>query len=154
MSVSQAALEFPRLRGRRIRTRIGWVLSVAAFILVAAPPTRRHPHSRHRAREFRRFPRSFSSPQRTASAAACSTRSSSAFVLSGGALIIGVPIGVGAGMSLSEFGDGFSGNVVRFLSDVLTGIPSIVLGYFAYITMIIGLGCAMLRARRVDHRWR
>ncbi len=61
-------------------------------------------------------------------------------VLSGGALLFGVPVGVGGGIYLAEFGRGRFADLVRFLADVLTGIPSIVLGYFSYITMVIGLG--------------
>ncbi|HQT67253.1 MAG: phosphate ABC transporter, permease protein PstA [Rhodospirillales bacterium 20-60-12] len=61
-------------------------------------------------------------------------------LLSGGALIIAVPIGVGAGIYLSEYGNNNLGAVIRFLSDVLTGTPSIVLGYFSYITFVITLG--------------
>jgi phosphate transport system permease protein len=62
------------------------------------------------------------------------------FVLSLGSLLFAVPIGVGAGMYLSEYGQNRLGSVIRFLSDTLTGVPSIVLGYFSYITMVIGLG--------------
>ncbi len=61
-------------------------------------------------------------------------------ILSIGALIFGVPIGVGTGIYLSEFGNGRFGSIVRFLADVLTGVPSIVLGYFSYVTMVIWLG--------------
>ncbi|MDD2875735.1 MAG: phosphate ABC transporter permease PstA [Acidiphilium sp.] len=61
-------------------------------------------------------------------------------VLSLGSLVFAVPIGVGAGMYLSEYGQNRLGSVIRFLSDTLTGMPSIVLGYFSYITMVIGLG--------------
>ena len=62
------------------------------------------------------------------------------FVLVGGSLAIAGPVGVLAGVYLSEFGDGVFGNSVRFFNDVLTGIPSIVLGYFSYVTMVVGLG--------------
>jgi phosphate transport system permease protein len=62
------------------------------------------------------------------------------FVLTLGAMIIAVPIGVGAGIYLSEYGNNRIGAVIRFLSDVLTGTPSIVLGYFSYIVFIIALG--------------
>lgn len=61
-------------------------------------------------------------------------------VLSVGALIFGVPVGVGAGIYLAEFGNGRFGSIVRFTADVLTGVPSIVLGYFSYVTMVIWLG--------------
>jgi phosphate transport system permease protein len=62
------------------------------------------------------------------------------FVLSAGAMLIAVPIGVGAGIYLSEYGHNKLGGTIRFLSDVLTGTPSIVLGYFSYIVFIISLG--------------
>jgi len=65
---------------------------------------------------------------------------SGTFVLSIGALIFGVPIGVGTGIYLAEFGNTRFGSLVRFLADVLTGVPSIVLGYFSYVTMVIWLG--------------
>ncbi len=61
-------------------------------------------------------------------------------VLSGGALLIAVPIGVGAGIYLSEYGSNKIGSLIRFLSDVLTGTPSIVLGYFSYIVFVTTLG--------------
>ena len=61
-------------------------------------------------------------------------------VLSLGSLVFAVPIGVGGGMYLSEYGQNRLGAAIRFLADTLTGTPSIVLGYFSYITMVIGLG--------------
>ena len=57
-----------------------------------------------------------------------------------GALLLAAPIGISAGIYLSEHGQGGAGKVLRFLSDVLVGIPSIVLGYVGYITMVIYLG--------------
>ncbi|OYV33611.1 MAG: phosphate ABC transporter, permease protein PstA, partial [Rhodospirillales bacterium 20-64-7] len=62
------------------------------------------------------------------------------FVLSIGSMLIAVPVVVGAGIYLSEYGKNRLGSVIRFLSDVLTGTPSIVLGYFSYIVFIISLG--------------
>lgn len=56
------------------------------------------------------------------------------------AMLIAVPLGVGAGIHLSEYGKNRLGGVIRFMSDTLTGTPSIVLGYFSYIVMIIGFG--------------
>ena len=62
------------------------------------------------------------------------------FVISFLAMAVAVPIGVGAGIYLSEYGNNKLGNTIRFLSDVLTGTPSIVLGYFSYIVLVGGLG--------------
>jgi phosphate transport system permease protein len=56
------------------------------------------------------------------------------------AMAVAVPVGVGAGIYLSEYGNNKLGNSIRFLSDVLTGTPSIVLGYFSYIVLVGYLG--------------
>ncbi|MHB1669063.1 MAG: phosphate ABC transporter permease PstA [Thiomonas sp.] len=61
-------------------------------------------------------------------------------VLSGGALLLAAPIGVLAGVYLAEYGAGAWGRLVRFLADVLTGVPSIVLGYFSYVTLVEEMG--------------
>ncbi len=45
---------------------------------------------------------------------------------------MGVPLGIGAGIFLSEYGRNRYGNIVRFVSDVLNGVPSIVVGIVAY----------------------
>lgn len=50
---------------------------------------------------------------------------------------IGIPIGIMAGTYLSEFGHNKFGSVVRFLTDVLSGIPSIVVGVVAYTLVVI-----------------
>lgn len=50
---------------------------------------------------------------------------------------IGVPIGIMTGIYLSEFGKNKFGNIVRFLTDVLSGIPSIVVGVVAYTLVVI-----------------
>ncbi len=56
------------------------------------------------------------------------------------AMCIAIPIGIGAGIYLSEYGNNQLGGTIRFLSDVLTGTPSIVLGYFSYIVFDTSLG--------------
>jgi phosphate transport system permease protein len=61
-------------------------------------------------------------------------------VLSAGALLLAVPLGVGAGIYISEFGANRWASTIRFLADVLVGVPSIVMGYFGYVTMVEGLG--------------
>jgi phosphate transport system permease protein len=61
-------------------------------------------------------------------------------VLSFGALLIAVPFGLAAGIYVSEYGHGVWAPTVRFLSDILVGVPSIVLGYVGYVTMVDWLG--------------
>jgi len=53
------------------------------------------------------------------------------------ASVIGVPLGVGAGIYLSEYGRGMFGNVIRFTADVLNGVPSIVIGIVAYSLIVL-----------------
>lgn len=48
------------------------------------------------------------------------------------ASVIGLPVGMGAGLFLAEQRGSMLANVVRFLSDVLNGLPSIVMGIFAW----------------------
>ena len=53
-------------------------------------------------------------------------------ILLGLACVIGIPVGIGAGVFLSEFGHRRLGNIVRFTADVLNGVPSIVIGIAVY----------------------
>jgi phosphate transport system permease protein len=52
------------------------------------------------------------------------------------ASLVGLPIGIGAGLFLAEQRGTRMANVVRFLSDVLNGLPSIVLGIFAWQILV------------------
>ena len=57
--------------------------------------------------------------------------------LVGLACVIGLPLGVGAGVFLAERGDGRFGNAVRFTAEVLAGVPSIVIGIVAYGLVVV-----------------
>jgi phosphate transport system permease protein len=60
----------------------------------------------------------------------------SGFIL-GLASLLGVPLGVGAGIYLSEFGRNRLGDAIRFTADVLNGVPSIVIGIVAYSIVVL-----------------
>ena len=60
----------------------------------------------------------------------------SIFVL-GIASVIGVPLGIGAGIYLAEFGRNQFGSVIRFTADVLNGVPSIVIGIVGYSIVVL-----------------
>jgi phosphate transport system permease protein len=62
------------------------------------------------------------------------------FVIVGGACLIGLPIGIGAGVFLAEYGQGRLGWTVRFVADVLQGTPSIVVGIFAWTFIVRPMG--------------
>jgi phosphate transport system permease protein len=53
------------------------------------------------------------------------------------AICVGVPIGLGSGVYLSEYADLKFAHAVRFMADVMNGIPSIVYGIFAYIVCVL-----------------
>lgn len=63
----------------------------------------------------------------------------SAMIL-GIASLIGVPIGIGAGIYLAEYGRNRLGDLVRFTADVLNGVPSIVIGLVAYSLVVLRQG--------------
>jgi phosphate transport system permease protein len=56
------------------------------------------------------------------------------------ASILGVPIGIGAGIYLAEYGRNKFGDIIRFTADVLNGVPSIVIGIVAYGIVVIRQG--------------
>ena len=57
------------------------------------------------------------------------------------ASIIAAPVGIFAGIYLSEFaGTGPLPHAIRFFNDVLTGLPSIVLGIVGYIIIVLAIG--------------
>lgn len=64
----------------------------------------------------------------------------------GSAIIVGIaalgaiPIGALTGVYLTYFGRGAFAGTVRFLSDVLSGIPSIAIGLFAYTLLVAPFG--------------
>jgi len=56
------------------------------------------------------------------------------------AAVIGIPVGTGAGIFLAEYAGRRLGDVVRFTADVLTGVPSIVIGIFVYGLVVLRMG--------------
>jgi phosphate transport system permease protein len=62
------------------------------------------------------------------------------FILIGLACMIGIPWGIGTGIFLSEVGKGsWLGEGVRFTVDVLSGVPSIIIGIFVYSAIVVRL---------------
>lgn len=56
------------------------------------------------------------------------------------ASVIGLPIGLFSGIYLAEYGRGRFANAVRFLADVMAGLPSIVAGLVGYAIIVSLLG--------------
>jgi phosphate transport system permease protein len=53
------------------------------------------------------------------------------------ASLIGIPIGFLGGVYLAEFGGNTLGFIVRYTTDLLNGVPSIVIGIFAYALIVL-----------------
>jgi phosphate transport system permease protein len=78
-------------------------------------------------------------------------------VITGGATAMAVPLGVLGGLYLHEYGKGIRlARVIRFLAEIMTGVPSVVMGLFIYTIWVLhfkaqtgfagalALGCLML----------
>src|ERR687897_174565 len=62
-------------------------------------------------------------------------------IVVGLASLIGAPVGILSGIYLSEYaGNGIFPSAVRFFNDVLTGLPSIVMGIVGYVSIVLLLG--------------
>ncbi|MCA1556245.1 MAG: phosphate ABC transporter permease PstA [Acidobacteria bacterium] len=53
------------------------------------------------------------------------------------AAVIGLPLGIALGLYLAELGGGRFASAVRFVTDTLTGVPSIVVGVFVYTIVVL-----------------
>jgi len=66
-------------------------------------------------------------------------------VILGVASLLGIPVGIGAGVYLAEFGRGsLLAAAIRFTADVLNGVPSIVMGIAAWVLLVKGRGFSAL----------
>lgn len=52
------------------------------------------------------------------------------------ASLMALPIGIGAAIFINEFPSHGTGHTIRFLAEVMTGVPSIVVGLFAYALIV------------------
>ncbi len=54
------------------------------------------------------------------------------------ASLVGIPVGIAGGIYLAEYGSGkWMGAVIRFVADVLNGVPSIVMGIAGYALVVV-----------------
>ena len=80
-------------------------------------------------------------------------------IITGCATLISVPIGIMAAVYLNEYGSGRLRQALTFFVDVMTGIPSIVAGLFAFalfaLIYIVGAeeGATAFTSGNVIHEW-
>ncbi len=60
-------------------------------------------------------------------------------VLMIGVLVIAGVVGIAFGVYISEYAHGWVRTVLRSASEVLSGVPSIVIGYVGYVALVVGL---------------
>ncbi len=58
-------------------------------------------------------------------------------ILIGLGSLVGIPVGILAGIYVSEYSKSFVSTIVKFTTDVLSGIPSIIVGIFAYGIIVL-----------------
>ncbi|MCB0721954.1 MAG: phosphate ABC transporter permease PstA [Ignavibacteriae bacterium] len=61
-------------------------------------------------------------------------------ILVGLGSVIGIPVGILAGIYVSEYSNSLFSNIVKFVTDVLSGVPSIIIGIFAYGLIVLPMG--------------
>lgn len=61
-------------------------------------------------------------------------------IIVGMAGLMAIPIGILSGIYLAEYGDNRLGGALRFVADVMTGAPSVVIGILAYAVFVVATG--------------
>jgi phosphate transport system permease protein len=61
-------------------------------------------------------------------------------IIVGMAGLMAIPVGILSGIYLAEYGDNRLGNALRFVADVMTGAPSVVIGILAYSVFVVATG--------------
>lgn len=119
---------------RSLTNNLFWILCALAFVLIAAPSISIIVSVFHQA-----FPalgaETFS--QKTNVLGGLQNAIIGSLFLLLGVLILAGSIGVGAGVYLAEYATGRSERFLRFFSEVLAGMPSIIVGYVAYVALVV-----------------
>lgn len=61
-------------------------------------------------------------------------------ILAGVASVVGIPLGMVAGIYIQEYGKGRYAELIRNLSDIMVSAPSIVIGAFVYAVIVVPSG--------------
>jgi phosphate transport system permease protein len=121
---------------RRAKDNAFWVVCGLAFVIIAAPCISVLVSVFHQAAPSLGW--SLLTKNTNGATGGLRNAIEGTLVLLAGVLIVAGTIGVAGGIYLAEFASPRTGRPLRFLSEVLAGMPSIVIGYVGYIALVIG----------------
>jgi phosphate transport system permease protein len=124
------------LFSRRARSRIFWGLCVVAFAFIVAPAVSILISVFHQAAPA--FSWSLFTKPTQGTSGGLQNAILGTLLLLLGVLIVAGTIGVAGGIYLAEFASSRLGSFLRFFSEVLAGIPSIVIGFVGYTALVVG----------------
>lgn len=142
-TVSTSRWHLPLQQSRRIKAVIGWALTGLAFVALAGTVifilVFVFLHGVE-AFSFRLF-----TENTVGVGGGLANAISGSLLISAFALVFAVPVGVAAGIYVAEY-PGWLSRIGRFMTDLLVGVPSIVLGLFGYIAIVgfAGTGFSIL----------
>lgn len=125
------------MRRRNLGDKFFWGACTVAFLLIAAPTLSVIVSIIHQS--WPALGWHLLSTDDTSATGGVKNAIEGTLVLLLGVLIMAGIVGVSAGIWLAEYSSGRPGRVLRFLSEVLAGIPSIVIGYIGYVALVNGL---------------
>lgn len=136
-----ALLEGPALR-RRLTNSAAWALALVALTLVVAPAVwvvggvavRAIPHW-----QWAVLTTPGNRPSEALPRGGLENDILGTLLITAGVLVLAGTVGILAGIHLAEHVDPGQGGWARGASEVLAGIPSIVLGYVGYLALVVGL---------------
>lgn len=120
---------------RRLTDRIFWVLCGVAFLLIAAPSISVLVSVFHQAVPALGW--QLFTHRTNAKATGLQNAILGSLILLVGVFVVAGSIGVAAGIYLAEYATGRTEKLLRFFSEILAGMPSIVIGYIAYLTLVV-----------------
>jgi phosphate transport system permease protein len=126
-----------RLGGRRARNRLTWVLCAVALALVVIPVVSILVGVAGRG--LAHFRLSFLTTYPVGNGGGLLNSIEGTFVITLGVLILAGLVGVAGGVYLAEYAREGRGQILRGASEVLAGVPSIVLGYVGLVALVEAL---------------
>lgn len=123
-------------RRRTFKDRAFWILCGLAFLLIAAPSISVLVSVIHQAVPALGWQLFTNTTAVTGNGTGIQNAILGTLLLLLGVLIVAGSIGVAAGVYLAEYAAGRTERSLRFFSEVLAGMPSIVIGYIGYITLV------------------